>query len=163
MGVKIRKAKEEDAETIARINIQSWQDTYKGIFPDEFLESLNSKFEDTVQKCMKKIHEYIVALEDGQVVGFVRFGKNKKDYSDEYGEIYAIYIDSSFRGKKIGEKLLKYSFDEMSKSFQYCLISTLVQNRANHFYLRNGGIKISEGIFPLMNKEYIENVYLFKL
>ena len=33
----IRKALEKDAESIVDININGWQETYYGIFPNEFL------------------------------------------------------------------------------------------------------------------------------
>lgn len=43
MGNKIRTARKEDASAIINININSWRETYKEIFPDIFLNSLSEK------------------------------------------------------------------------------------------------------------------------
>ena len=163
MNVIIRQAEIEDAKEIVRINIKSWKDTYKNIFPEEFLNSLDSKYEDTVEKCINKINEYIVATIDNKVVGFARFGMNKKEYNDEYSEIYALYVDNEFRNNNIGKKILEYAFNILKNNYKYCLISTIVENRANSFYQKNGGTKITESDFILLGKQYKENVYQFIL
>ena len=41
----IRKGKTEDGEIIAKIKIDNWRKTYKNIFPDEVLQSLEAKNE----------------------------------------------------------------------------------------------------------------------
>lgn len=43
MKINIRKSYISDAETIAKINVSSWQQTYKDIFPKYFLDSLSSE------------------------------------------------------------------------------------------------------------------------
>lgn len=163
MNIEIRQATKDDAKEIVRINIKSWKDTYKNIFPDEFLSSLDSKYEDTVDKCINKINEYIVATIDNKVVGFARFGKNKKGYSEDYSEIYALYVDNEFRNNNIGKKLLEYVFNILKSNYKYCLISTIIENRANSFYQKNGGTKIDESDFELLDNQYKENVYQFIL
>ena len=55
MNFIIRKAKIEDAQTILDINIQSWKDTYKDIFPQTFLDNLNPEDANTIENCKKKI------------------------------------------------------------------------------------------------------------
>lgn len=163
MNVKIRQAEIDDAKEIVRINIKSWKDTYKNIFPNEILSNLDIKYEGTVEKCINKINEYIVATIDNKVVGFVRFGMNKKGYSEEYSEIYALYVDNEFRSNNIGKKILEYAFNTLKNNYKYCLISTIIENRANSFYQKNGGTKIAESDFELLDKQYKENVYLFTL
>ena len=91
----IRKARKEDAISIVYINITSWKETYKDIFPKSFLDKLNPYDEESIQKCINKKNEYIVYTKDNQVLGFARYGKNKKDYADDYGEIYALYVLST--------------------------------------------------------------------
>jgi hypothetical protein len=38
---EVRKANVRDASAIAHVHLQSWQTTYAGIVPDEYLASLN--------------------------------------------------------------------------------------------------------------------------
>ena len=96
----LRKAKKEDADRISYINAMSWKTTYKNIFPDSFLNNIDENDKNNIRKCMDKINEYVVYEED-KVLGFARCGINRKGYNDEYAEIYALYIDNDYRGKKL--------------------------------------------------------------
>ena len=57
--LKIRTARKEDSTAIINININSWRETYKGIFPDIFLNSLSENIEESINKCKTNISEYI--------------------------------------------------------------------------------------------------------
>ncbi len=158
----IRKAIIQDAKDIVGINIMSWKQTYKGIFPQEFLDNLTVNNEN-IEKCQNKIKEYAVYIEDNHVVGFIRYGKNKKGYNASYGEIYALYIDSNYQQKGFGKKLVKYSLNELKNNYHSILVSTLINNPANTFYQKIGGKLIGNSKFILENKEYLENLYEFKI
>ena len=157
----IRKAKKEDATRIVYINITSWKETYKNIFPDTFLANLNPYDEINIEKCQNNISEYIVYEKDNQILGFARYGKNKKEYDDSYAEIYALYVDNNYHGQKIGTKLVNHIIKKISHKYKYLLISTLKNNTANKFYEKIGGEKIGTTDFILENKKYTENLYRF--
>ena len=157
----IRKAKKEDAARIVYINITSWQDTYKNIFPATFLDKLDPNDEKNIEKCQDKISEYIVYEKDNQILGFARYGKNKKGYDDSYAEIYALYVDNNYHGQKIGTKLVNHIIKKISHKYKYLLISTLKNNTANKFYEKIGGEIIDTTTFTLENKKYKENLYQF--
>lgn len=159
----IRKAVENDAENIVKINIKGWIETYRGIFPDDFLDNLEQKELESIEKCKNKIKEYLVCEIDNKVVGFLRYGKNKKNYNDKYAEIYAIYVDSQYKKMGIGKKLLAFSFINLKNEYDFVLISTLQQNSATIFYEKCGGKQIGTCSFKLDNNEYVENLYLFNL
>ena len=157
--MKIEKAQIEDSRNIVEINIKEWKNTYKGIFPDKYLENLSEKEEESMKKCKNKINEYIVCKINDQVVGFLRFGKNKKGYNDNYAEIYALYIDKDYQRKGIGTALINFAFENLKLNYKYGLISTLVQNDANLFYKKIGGKLIDKVYFFLEDNEYEENLY----
>ncbi|MBQ2946617.1 MAG: GNAT family N-acetyltransferase [Bacilli bacterium] len=159
----IREALEKDAERIVYINVMSWKNTYKHIFPQDFLDSLNPMSIDNIEKCKKKINQYIVYEVDNKVVGFARFGLNKKNYGNEYGEIHALYLDDNYKGMNIGTELVKYIFEKLKSTYKYVLISTLVENNANTFYKKLGGKFIGQSEFELEGKKYLENVYEYVL
>lgn len=159
----IRRAVEKDAESIISININGWKETYYGIFPNDFLENLDQKKEESIEKCKRKINEYIVCEIDDEVVGFLRFGKNKKGYNDKYAEVYALYIGSQYKKRGIGRRLLEYSFIKLKDVYDNVLISTLQENSATKFYEKCGGKQIGTCCFKLDNNEYLENLYLFNL
>lgn len=156
----VRNAREEDAVSIVYINTNGWKNTYKNIFPDSFLDKLDPYDKTSVEKCINKINEYLVYTNDNnEVLGFARYGLNKKGYSDNYGEVYALYVDDKYKGKKIGTKLVNYILKNMK--YKYLLISTIKENSANIFYKKIGGKKISECNFTLDGKDYVENLYRF--
>ena len=158
----IREAKIEDAKSIVTLNIKEWINTYKNIFPDDFLNNLKIT-DESIEKCQKKIKEYIVYEIDNNIVGFLRYGKNKKNYSEEYAEIYALYVNKTYQKKHIGSELIKYAFNKLKDNYKYVLISTLKENSANEFYQKIGGKFAKESEFLLDGKAYLENVYEFKL
>ncbi len=159
----IREARKLDAESIININITSWKETYCKIFPDEFLNNLEQKKDESIEKCKNEINEYIVCEINNEVIGFLRFGKNRKGYSNKFAEIYAIYIISQYKRHGIGKQMLEYVFAKLKKSYNKVLVSTLSENSATKFYEKCGGKQIGTCHFKLCNKEYLENLYLFNL
>ena len=134
----IREAVEKDAESIVNTNINGWIETYRGIFPNDYLKKLEQKKSESIEKCKNKINEYIVCEVENKVVGFLRYGKNKKDYNDKYAEVYALYVDSKYKKRGIGRKLLEYSFSKLKDVYDNVLISTLQENSATKFYEKCG-------------------------
>ncbi len=159
----IEKAKESDAKSIIKINIKEWKNTYKNIFPTIFLKKLSQKENESIKKCQNKINEYLVCKINDKVVGFLRFGQNKKGYNENYAEIYALYVDKDYQKRGIGTSLINFAFKELKHNYKYVLISTLIQNDANIFYKNIGGKLIDKVNFSLENNEYEENLYEFKL
>ena len=161
--MKIEKAQIEDAKSIVEINIKEWKNTYKGIFPNKFLENLSKTEEESIEKCKNKINEYIVSKINKRIAGLLRFGKNKKEYNDNYAEIYTLYVDKDYQRKGIGTALINFAFENLKPNYKYVLISTLVQNDANLFYKKIGGKLIAKVNFSLENNEYEENLYEYEL
>ncbi len=159
----IRKANITDAESIVKINIANWKITYKNIFPDDLLNNLESKLNDSILKCQNKINEYIVYVKDNKVVAFLRYGINKKDYDSSYAEIYALYVDKDYQGLGIGKSLVDYITKLLKNDFKYILVSTLKENSANAFYQKVGFKKIGNCEFELANKKYLENLYQIEI
>ena len=159
----IRKANLFDAERIVYINTISWKETYKGIFPNKFLNNLKPNDPISINKCKNKIDEYLVYEVNNNVVGFIRYGKNRKNYDDEYAEIYALYVDNNYKRRGIGKELINYAFNKLKEEYKYVLISTLQNNSANVFYQKIGGKLIGTCDFILENNKYPENIYKYDL
>lgn len=159
----IRKANINDAQSIVKININEWKNTYKGIFPKNILENLESKYDESVIKCQNKINEYLVYEKDNKIVGFLRFGVNKKGYENNYAEIYALYVDNDYQGLGIGKDLVNYLKKLLFNSYDFILVSTLKENTANNFYQKVGFKKIDTCEFKLDNESYEENLYVMDI
>ena len=159
----IRKANVNDAKDIVKVNVMGWKNTYKNIFPQTFLDELDPEDENSIRKCQEKINQYAVCEVDNKIVAMIRYGRNKKSYDDSYAEIYALYVDDSYKKQGIGSKLVEFAFEELKNEYDYLLISTLVDNSANEFYKKIGGKFVGNCDFLLGNDKFVENVYEYLL
>jgi ribosomal protein S18 acetylase RimI-like enzyme len=104
----IRKATIKDVIDISKIRKNSWQVTYKGIMPDEFLKTLEiEKMAEYLKELFKnpKINTYV--YEENEILGFITFAKSEED--ENIGEIYAIYLRPDKKRMGIGSKLFNYA------------------------------------------------------
>lgn len=141
----IRKAIEKDAVSIAKVHVDSWRTTYKGIVPKSFLNRLSYK--EREERWLKGIQTngvYIAENEQGEVVGFATGGKERTGKYKAYeGELYAIYLLEIAQGQGIGRNLFEAIVKDLrEKKFDSMLIWALADNPACHFYEKLGGKEI---------------------
>ena len=161
----IRKRKKEDCYNIAHIVTISWNDTYKGIVPDWFLEELKTNEKQRAEKALYEYDEnnnnYFVLEIEKKVVGFVWYGKTEDPEFNNCGEIIALYIFSQYKGYGYGKKLIEASIGEFKKlGFNKMIVACLKGNPSNEFYKHIGGMYIKDGEFKRLSLP--ENIYLFK-
>ncbi len=164
MKLNIRKAIFSDAESIAKINIGSWQKTYKNIFPKDFLNSLSDEesMKNTIlriQENIKNNNNYLVAVFNNEVVGFCKIGKAIKAGYENHGEIMALYVKNEVIKKGIGKQLFMAANNILKKTYETNIVSCIKENPSNNFYKKMGCIFIKECDFNLMDKTYKENLY----
>lgn len=96
----IRPATAEDAEAVARVQIDSWRAAYPHLFSEEQLAgiSLAERTENW------RRWPPLVADIDGHVVGFVAVGPAHDDDAD--GELWAIYVRPDHWGTGVGRALI---------------------------------------------------------
>ncbi len=165
MEIKIRKAIVSDGESIAKINISSWQKTYKDIFPKEFLDCLSDEesLKNTIlrmQENIKKDNNYLVAEFNNEVVGFCKIGKSTKENYENYGEIIALYVKNDEVKKGIGKQLFIAANNLLKETYENNLVSCIKENLSNNFYKKMGCVLLKECDFNLKGVIYKENLYL---
>jgi len=143
--MNIRPASPHDAEGIARVHVQSWQSTYRGIVSESFLSRLSVErriefWERVLNNPGEKTHIYVLENHQGVIHGFI-FGGISREHDMTYeGELYAIYLLEEAQGRGYGKKL----FAQLIQSFELESINSFVvwvieQNPALHFYQKLGG------------------------
>lgn len=139
----VRKAIPGDEEGLAKTHIQSWQETYKNIVPQGYLDSLPNELHERIQNWSKTILNpkrwLWVATIDDQIVGFALFGLPRDSNKDGYIELGAIYLLEKFKGLGIGFSLLSEGFSFMytlGYKKSYCWV--LDGNPTVKFYERSG-------------------------
>lgn len=140
--MKIRKAVLADVNGIAKVHVDGWKTTYRGIVPDEYMNKLT--YEKRAQLWDRVIptgNVFVAEDETGQIMGFADGGKERTgDYPEYTGELYAIYIFKGEQGKGIGKRLLMAVTEELVKQgIHSMLVWVLKDNPSCRFYEKLGG------------------------
>ena len=166
MNYLIRRRKREDCKSIANIVTISWNETYKGIVPEWFLDELKNNEEKRAKKSydeFDKINNNQLVLEvDNKVVGFVNYGITEDEEYQNCGEIFALYIIAKYKGNGFGRKLVEEVKKEFKlQSINKMIIACLKGNPSNEFYKHIGGLYVKDRIYKRLNLP--ENVYYYDI
>ena len=139
----IRLALAEDSHGIALVHVSSWQHAYRGIVPEAYLDQLSVA--DRERRWLEIFErggsETLVADREGQVVGFISFGKSRHEQAGRHeGEIYAIYVSSSYWSTGVGRSLWEAALARLRElGFVRAMVWVLAANeKAIRFYGRAG-------------------------
>ncbi|MGI8317067.1 N-acetyltransferase family protein [Halobacillus mangrovi] len=153
----IRKARLDDALGIAKVSVNAWRSTYKGIVPDDFLEKMTiqkrvEKWKDKISG--KKEIIYVVEVDEG-LVGYASGGEERGRIKKYDGELYAIYLLENFQKSGLGKLLLSYLAPEMEdRGYTSLLVWVLEANHSKNFYKRLGGEEIAEDKMEISGIHY---------
>ena len=112
-GATVRRAGPGDAHAIAEVTVTSWQEAYRGILPDEFLDSLRvapreMAWQEMLGRDARGRTPAWVAEGDGGVGGFVSCGPPRdEDVPLPAAEVYAIYVQPAAWRRGLGRSLLE--------------------------------------------------------
>lgn len=143
--MEIRKAILEDAEQIARIHVDSWRETYKGIVNDSYLEALSYENREKLwQSVIPQNTVYVAEDENKSIIGFANCGKERSgNYQDYQGELYTLYLLKKAHGKGGGKKLFQQCITELKQyNIHSMVVFVLADNPTRTFYEKHGGIEL---------------------
>jgi ribosomal protein S18 acetylase RimI-like enzyme len=147
MMFTVRRARVEDANAIAFVQVESWKTTYAGIVPDAYLASLSveSRTEKWKEQFDAGTTLIFVAEDAAGVFGFVSGGILRDTIDDYDGELYAIYLLQERQKQGVGKVLLQKLAEAMrADGFQRVIAWVLAQNPSIGFYVRLGGSPVAE-------------------
>lgn len=161
----IRLNRIEDQEGMARIKVDCWQDTYKNIIDQSYLDSLN--YEIQTNKYIDSFDEYknmvLVAedVNDHKIIGYSCFSTDANEYAD--AELISLYIDNNYSRQGVGTSLLRETIKELKKYNKKTMMLWCIKENKNaiKFYEKMGGIKAFDKMAKIGNKVYQEYGYLF--
>lgn len=164
----IRKRKKEDCDCVQKVITKAWQQTYRGIVNDDFLDSLSYTEKDRITHSLESFNEnnnkYLVLEVANKIVGFVRYDKADDSKYIDYGEIIALYILNEYKGYGYGKELFEKAVLELKKlGYNKMIIGCLDKNPTNEFYKHMGGVLTSTRIFSRTGQNLQENVYSFNI
>ena len=109
----IRKAKKSDSKDLIEVNINTWNTTYKGIIPDEYLKHRVDTIEEEIKKCEDTIEQQdntYVAVLDGKIVGVMNYGSSRIENFKNYGEVYSLYVLKDYQRIEYRKKIIASRF-----------------------------------------------------
>lgn len=165
--MKIRRAIKEDAKGIAEVHVKSWQETYKGIVDQKYLDSLKAEdrfrmWEAGLSSENKTGVVFVAENSDGQIVGFASFGPERTKRYKADGELYAIYLLEEYKGRKIGSKLFYEGINELMANYSSVLVWVLEDNDSKLFYEKFGPEKAGEEEITIAETAFKEIAYIWK-
>lgn len=137
--MEIRKIRQDDDRfAISRIYEESWKYAYKGIIPQNYLESIPAgRWGANLDK---EGMNTLVLIEEGMFIGTSSYCKSRFSDFDGFGEIVSIYLLPQYMGRGYGQKLLKAAVNELAKlGYRDIFLWVLEENgRARKFYEKAG-------------------------
>jgi ribosomal protein S18 acetylase RimI-like enzyme len=108
----IRAAHVGDAAGIARVHVDTWRTTYRGIVPDDYLANLSyeereKEWKTSLSRAREDRFTFVAEGGTGRIIGFVTGGPNRYNEPQYQSELYAIYVLKEYQGQGIGRDLTR--------------------------------------------------------
>lgn len=143
MELQVRSARVDDALDVARVHVRSWQVAYKGLLPDEYLDSLRA--DERAKRydfgATDPLAPHTIVADDGRsIIGFATIGMSPDVSSRDVGELMALYVDPDSWRTGVGRALIARARDELRRrGFETAVLWVLDGNeRAQRFYENDG-------------------------
>ncbi len=162
----IKAAIYSDIPAIARVHVDSWRSTYRGIVPDEYLANLayeqREKGWQQIFDRASTTHSftYVAKNSQGKVVGFAN-GCTERTGDPVYkGELAAIYLLEPYQGQGIGRSLVQAVAERLAQlKLNSMLVWALRENSACEFYLALEGKQIRQREIEISGRRFVEIAY----
>ena len=159
LAPQVRVAVVSDAEAIAQVQVATWQDTYRGILPQPFLESLDvERSAESWQAVIGDKRRTTLVADAPGVVGFCTAGPSRGEHSGYRGEVEAIYILPAEQGRGHGTALIHAAMRWLTeRDLEPVLVWALEANAAAHgFYESLGAHRLDTRLLRIANALYPE-------
>jgi GNAT superfamily N-acetyltransferase len=164
MKIAIRPAQPCDVDAIARVHVDTWRSTYKGIVPDEHLAQLSREkraamWQKILSDTASPSFTYVAESRAG-VIGFSTGGPERGGDATYKGELWGIYVLEAWQRQGIGRRLTSTVGEELRRcGYNSMLVWVLKDNPCRAFYERLGGVPAGEKEIQIGGKKLIEVAY----
>jgi GNAT superfamily N-acetyltransferase len=161
----VRRADAGDAPAIARVRIDSWRTTYRGLIPDAYLDAMqveaSTAIWDRVLTAGPNTTSVFVAERGGDVVGFAcgtQLGVPKHGYDSE---LAAVYLRREFQRAGLGRSLVGAVAGAQRAHGATGLLTWVIAGNkgARAFYEALGGKLVVEQAFQWDGMDLVEAGY----
>ena len=161
-GIDIRRARREDLPDIARVHVDSWQRSFAGIVPADFLAnmSVEKRLEAYSERRCDDNYSMIVATgPEAGIVGFADFGTPKLP-GDFDAQIFSFYFLPEYQRKGFGERLFRRCVRRMGQNGVRTLcLDSLEMSPYRAFYDKMGGKVVGRDSHRLGDEDFATVIY----
>jgi len=163
--MRVREALPTDSPAIAKVHVDSWRSTYRGIISDEVLAGLSypdreRMWDGSLTTYRSSNFIYVVEADEGPVVGFAAAGQERTGRTDFPGEIFAIYLLKDYHGRGWGRQLLQAAAGRLGlEGFRSLMLWVLADNPTRGFYEALGGQLLGEQQIQIGPDSLVEVAY----
>ena len=165
-GYRIRPADAADAVALARVHVRSWQTSYRGIVPDEFLDTLDQQLpvrEERWRQLFGRADRELVHVAEAEgagVVGFARGGPARAPHFGLDGELGALYLLREHQRHGLGRALVAaHAKALVAAGYRSMFVWVLTANPARSFYERLGGTRLGTATDRVAGERLEETAY----
>jgi 3-deoxy-manno-octulosonate cytidylyltransferase (CMP-KDO synthetase) len=161
--VTIRFATSDDVGQVAKVHVESWQRSFRGIAPDDYLKSMSIERRTKVfgERLAEPSYRLLVAEQPNHgVVGFIDFGKPDFENYGYDARVFSFYLLPEFQRLGLGWRLFENCFDQMvDEGYTSACLDTLEMSPYRRFYEKHGGKIIAKESHKLGDKEFATVIY----
>ena len=135
--VTIRPAEPSDAEALAHLHLDVWDDAYAGLMPQQILEDRRAAVDQRVERwraILEADPTTLVAEGPDGLIGFASAGQGRDNDVDTELELKALYVRAAWWGSGVGFTLFQQAVGDRA-AYLWVLASNA---RAIGFYERQG-------------------------
>jgi GNAT superfamily N-acetyltransferase len=136
-GVTLRRARPEDAEALAHLHLDVWDDAYTGLMPQSILDDRRDKVAERVERWREILSSHdrtLLAVGPNGLVGFASAGPGRDNDVDTDLELQALYVRKALWGTGVGYVLFETALGDRA-AYLWVLAGN---DRAIRFYERQG-------------------------
>ncbi len=155
----IRRAELADAREMGSCHYHCWQETYRGLIADSYLDALDEqKNMERFESMYQLIGEYQYVLEyDGRIVGLFDMSKAREKYASI--EVQGLYLRKAYHGQGFGRAIMDFIKSECNGLHFY--LWCLGNNPTCGYYEHMGGVVVDKRMINVGGYEVEEVCYLF--
>lgn len=131
----IRRPNDSELEKIILLSPQAYSDSTLG----EIRPTIE-KIKSLVEPLLKKGSYYLIAIEEGKLMGWILIGTSRDQFTDKInGFIYELFVLEEFRGKGVATQLMRTAVDELRQNgYSEVRLSAYAGNQAIKLYEKMG-------------------------
>lgn len=141
--MEIRLATSADALAVARVHVRAWQQGYRGLIAQDYLDGLRPEDRAgryTFDRMTPDGPFTLVAVDGDAICGLATTGRSREADLPEAGEIWAMYVDPPRWGTGVGQLMMAAARAQLrADGHRTATLWVITANRrARRFYEADG-------------------------